>query len=81
MYDNVVWMRQRPGRTPLMILEERNVGYVPDDPDQLRHWYVTTRRLFERVDAKNQELRDELHRVRLSRAYWRRRAGKLQETG
>ncbi len=51
------------------VIEARELGYVPSDPDTLRDWYVSVRRWLNDADRRGNELKRELRSVRLSRAY------------
>ncbi len=70
---NVVQFPFRPEHVGRVIVA-RELGYVPSDPDMLRDWYVAARRWMEDSSRREAEQRTELRSVRLSRAYWRRKA-------
>ncbi len=72
----VVCFPSRPGHFA-RVAASYDLGHVPTDLDGLRSWYADCRRRLQLAWTENEAMRKELRSVRLSRAYWRRKAERL----
>jgi hypothetical protein len=72
----VICFPSRPGHFE-RVAASYDLGHVPTDLNGLRSWYADCRRRLQLAWIENEALRKELHSMRLSRAYWRRKADRL----